>query len=187
MRGDVTRLAVIVAEARDVRRRGAGQPLRRGVPGRGRPAYSFCPGARAVYEGPASELIADPTPFASAGLLAPDVLRAQMLARECGCDVGSFTLDPVRAAAALCSRPRERMMGIPVPFGQFVPVDSPVHRLEPRVKLGLVVCYTVVLFSSAGWTGLGLATALVVLALLLSRVPLRLAMRGSATCRSLAR
>ena len=69
-------------------------------------------------------------------------------------------------------------MGIPVPFGQYVPIDSPVHRLEPRVKLGLVACYTVVLFSSAGWAGLGLATALVLLALVLSRVPLRLAMRG---------
>jgi len=69
-------------------------------------------------------------------------------------------------------------MGIPVPFGQFVPIDSPVHRLEPRVKLGLVACYTVVLFSSAGWAGLGLASALVILALLLSRVPIRLALRG---------
>jgi energy-coupling factor transport system permease protein len=69
-------------------------------------------------------------------------------------------------------------MGIPVPFGQFVPLDSPVHRLEPRVKLALVVCYTVVLFSSAGWTGLGLATAMAAAALVVSRVPLRLAMRG---------
>jgi energy-coupling factor transport system permease protein len=69
-------------------------------------------------------------------------------------------------------------MGIPIPFGQFVPLDSPVHRLEPRVKLGLVACYTVILFSSSGWSGLGLATALAVLALALSRVPMRLALRG---------
>ncbi len=69
-------------------------------------------------------------------------------------------------------------MGIPVPFGQYVPIDSPVHRLEPRVKLALVACYTVLLFSSAGWSGLGLATVLVVFALLLSRVPIHLALRG---------
>ena len=69
-------------------------------------------------------------------------------------------------------------MGIPVPFGQFVPIDSPVHRLEPRVKLALVACYTVILFSSAGWYGLGLATAIVVLVLSLSRVPVLLALRG---------
>jgi energy-coupling factor transport system ATP-binding protein len=56
---------------------------------------------RAVYDGSATDLIADPSPFASGGLLAPDVLRVQMLARERGCDVGPFTLDPVRAAASL--------------------------------------------------------------------------------------
>lgn len=58
-------------------------------------------GGRAVYDGTALDLIADPTPFASAGLLAPDVLRIQMQARARGCDVGSFTLDPLDAAAAL--------------------------------------------------------------------------------------
>jgi energy-coupling factor transport system ATP-binding protein len=57
-------------------------------------------GGRAVYDGPAADLVADPTPFASAGLLAPDVLRVQMLARDQGLDVGAFTLDPVLAAAA---------------------------------------------------------------------------------------
>jgi len=69
-------------------------------------------------------------------------------------------------------------MAIPVPFGQFVPIDSPVHRLEPRIKLALVACYTIVLFSPSGWSGLGLATALAVCALLLSRVPLHFALRG---------
>jgi energy-coupling factor transport system ATP-binding protein len=55
----------------------------------------------AVYDGRAADLVADPTPFAAAGLLAPDVLRAQMLARDRGCDVGAFTLDPIDAATAL--------------------------------------------------------------------------------------
>ena len=69
-------------------------------------------------------------------------------------------------------------MAVPIPFGQYVPLDSPIHRLEPRVKLGLVGCFTVILFSSSGWSGLGLASALVVLALALSHVPPRLALRG---------
>jgi len=56
---------------------------------------------RAVYDGPAADLIAEPAPFAAAGLLAPDVLRAQMLARARGRDVGQFTLDPIHAAASL--------------------------------------------------------------------------------------
>ncbi|MEI7813269.1 MAG: ATP-binding cassette domain-containing protein [Coriobacteriia bacterium] len=56
---------------------------------------------RAVYDGPAADIIAEPAPFADAGLLAPDVLRVQMLARARGHDVGRFTLDPARAAASL--------------------------------------------------------------------------------------
>ncbi|NTU71010.1 MAG: ATP-binding cassette domain-containing protein [Coriobacteriia bacterium] len=55
-------------------------------------------GGRPVFAGDASALVADPAPFASAGLIAPDVLRFQMLARERGIDVGPFTLDPVEAA-----------------------------------------------------------------------------------------
>lgn len=69
-------------------------------------------------------------------------------------------------------------MTVPVPFGQFVPSDSPLHRLEPRVKLALVVCYTVVLFASASWWGLGLGSLLALGALLVSGIPPRIALRG---------
>lgn len=54
---------------------------------------------KAVFEGAASSLIVNPAPFAAAGLIAPDVLRFQMLARDRGYDPGPFTLDPVAAAA----------------------------------------------------------------------------------------
>ncbi len=52
----------------------------------------------AVFNGPADALIADPSPFAEAGLSAPEVLRFQLLARERGADPGPFTLDPEVAA-----------------------------------------------------------------------------------------
>ena len=58
-------------------------------------------GGAAVYDGRADDLIADPSPFALAGLLAPEVLRVQMLARDRGCRIGLFTLDPVQAAELL--------------------------------------------------------------------------------------
>jgi energy-coupling factor transport system permease protein len=69
-------------------------------------------------------------------------------------------------------------MAVPVPFGQFVPGDSPVHRLDPRVKLALVVAYCVVLFATTGWSGLGVATLLSVGAIAVSGVPVRLVLRG---------
>lgn len=69
-------------------------------------------------------------------------------------------------------------MSIPVPFGQYVPGTSPIHRIDPRVKLGLVVAYTAVLFGADGWWGLVAAIAVASLALGLSGVPLALALRG---------
>lgn len=69
-------------------------------------------------------------------------------------------------------------MSIPVPFGQYVPGDSPVHRLDPRVKIGVTVVLTVALFAASGWTGLGVTAVLVAIAVALSRVPVHLVVRG---------
>jgi energy-coupling factor transport system ATP-binding protein len=56
-----------------------------------------------AFFGPAADIVEDPSPFADAGLVAPDVLRFQLLARERGCDPGAFTLDPERAAANIAA------------------------------------------------------------------------------------
>jgi energy-coupling factor transport system permease protein len=69
-------------------------------------------------------------------------------------------------------------MAVPVPFGQYVPGDSAVHRLEPRAKLGLAVLYTVLLFTSSTWAGFAVAAALAIAAIAVSGVPLHLALRG---------
>jgi len=69
-------------------------------------------------------------------------------------------------------------MTVPVPFGQFVPGDSPVHRLDARVKIGVTAAFTVALFAFDSWVGLALAAIAVVGALALSTVPWRLAARG---------
>jgi len=66
----------------------------------------------------------------------------------------------------------------PVPFGQYVPGDSPVHRLDARVKLALVVAYTVVLFSSRDFAGLCAAALAAFAAVVIAQVPWRLALRG---------
>lgn len=69
-------------------------------------------------------------------------------------------------------------MSIPVPFGQYVPVDSPVHSLDPRAKLGLTAAYTAMLFTVGGFAGLAIAAGFASVAIAVSRVPLRLAARG---------
>jgi len=66
----------------------------------------------------------------------------------------------------------------PVPFGQYVPVDSFVHSLEPRAKMGLVLVYTVMLFAVQDFAGLAFAAVLALFAVALSRVPPTLVLRG---------
>lgn len=69
-------------------------------------------------------------------------------------------------------------MRVPVAFGQYVPVSSPVHRLDAKAKMGLVAAYTAALFTIDGFLGLAVMALLVVLAISLARVPAALALRG---------
>jgi len=64
------------------------------------------------------------------------------------------------------------------PFGQYVPVDSPVHRLEARAKMALVAAFTVLLFGVEGFGGLAIGAAITAVAVRASRVPPRLVIRG---------
>jgi energy-coupling factor transport system permease protein len=63
-------------------------------------------------------------------------------------------------------------------LGQYVPVASPVHALDARAKMALVVAFTVMLFTVSGFGGLAAAGLLTALAVRLSRVPWRAAARG---------
>jgi len=66
----------------------------------------------------------------------------------------------------------------PVPFGQYYPGDSLVHRLEPRAKMGLVAAFMAMLFTVEGFAGLLIAAMLISTAIATSAVPPRLVLRG---------
>lgn len=68
-----------------------------------------------------------------------------------------------------------------MPFGQYVPLDSPVHRLEPRVKIGLLAAFVAALFTADAWTGLAACAGVLALAVAASRVPPRILLRGVRT------
>jgi len=70
------------------------------------------------------------------------------------------------------------LMAVPVPFGQFVPGDSAVHRLDARAKIGVTLAFTLALFALDSWWGLAVAGVTVAAAVSLSGVPWRLAARG---------
>jgi len=69
-------------------------------------------------------------------------------------------------------------MSVPVPFGQYVRIDSPVHRLDARTKIGVTFAFTIALFAVQSWWGLALVAVVALAAVALSRVPLGLAARG---------
>lgn len=69
-------------------------------------------------------------------------------------------------------------MRVPTAFGQYVPVDSPVHALDAKAKMGLVAAFTTATFLVEGFVGLAVMAGFVAAAIGISRVPWRIALRG---------
>jgi len=66
-------------------------------------------------------------------------------------------------------------------LGQYVPLDSPVHRLDAAAKMGIATAFTVALFMAERFLGLAVFALLVVGAVAIARVPARMALRGVRT------
>ncbi|MCI8359882.1 MAG: energy-coupling factor transporter transmembrane protein EcfT [Clostridiales bacterium] len=63
-------------------------------------------------------------------------------------------------------------------IGQFFPAKSPLHRMDPRAKLLLLIVYIVFIFIAGNPFSLGLMTLSVAAVLLLSRVPLKIYLKN---------
>ncbi len=65
-----------------------------------------------------------------------------------------------------------------VTIGQYVPRESPVHRLDPRTKIAGVTAFMVVIFVARDFVGYGLLTLFVLGVIVLARIPLGFVLRG---------
>ena len=65
-----------------------------------------------------------------------------------------------------------------ITLGQYYPVDSVIHRLDPRTKLAGTMVFLVSLFVTSSPAGYLLATAALVICIALSRVPFGYMTRG---------
>lgn len=65
-----------------------------------------------------------------------------------------------------------------ITLGQYYPVDSVLHRLDPRTKLFGTMVFIVSLFLANSLAAYGIATLFLVLAIRLSRVPFSFMVRG---------
>lgn len=65
-----------------------------------------------------------------------------------------------------------------ITIGQHFPGDSPVHRLDPRIKLLLTLAYIIVLFAVPNISGMVLAFAVVLGLYLAAKIPLKVLARS---------
>ena len=65
-----------------------------------------------------------------------------------------------------------------ITLGQYFPGNSPIHRLDPRTKLILLIAYIVALFAAADWISYGVMFGILTMTIGISRVPLKAFIRG---------
>ena len=65
-----------------------------------------------------------------------------------------------------------------ITIGQYYPVDSPIHRLDPRTKLIGTLTFIISLFLFKSIAGYLVATAFLVTVIRLSKVPFKFMVRG---------
>ena len=65
-----------------------------------------------------------------------------------------------------------------ITLGQYFPGNSPVHRLDPRTKLVLLVVYIVALFTAAKWTAYLLIFIFLAVTIAVSGIPLKSIVKG---------
>ena len=65
-----------------------------------------------------------------------------------------------------------------ITLGQYFPGKSPVHRLDPRTKLIVLVAYIVVLFTAKSWITYGLCFGFLALCIGISTIPVKSIVKG---------
>ena len=65
-----------------------------------------------------------------------------------------------------------------IPLGQYYPADSPIHRLDPRVKIPATLLFIIELFIVDNFIGFAICAAVLGIVIAVSTVPLKFIMRG---------
>ena len=65
-----------------------------------------------------------------------------------------------------------------ITLGQYYSVDSPIHRLDPRVKIILAVLYIVIVFLSANILSMTLLLLSAFVLIALSNIPIKIVLKS---------
>lgn len=69
-------------------------------------------------------------------------------------------------------------MAIEISFGQYLPLDSYIHRLDPRIKLIITLINIIIIFIVKGFIGYAFLACFLIALILLSRIPPLYIFRG---------
>ena len=58
-------------------------------------------------------------------------------------------------------------------FGKYIPLDTPIHRLDPRAKILAMLVALVAIFIPAGWYGYGIIAVVILFVIYLSKIKLK--------------
>ena len=65
-----------------------------------------------------------------------------------------------------------------ITLGQFFPGNSPVHKMDPRAKLVMLVVYIVALFVAVSWISYAVMLAFLAMVIAISKIPVKNLLRG---------
>src|SRR5690625_8047623 len=63
-------------------------------------------------------------------------------------------------------------------IGQSVPTQSLIHRIDPRTKITIIFVYVIIVFFANNVLSYSLLTGFAILAILLTKIPIRLILKG---------
>ena len=63
-------------------------------------------------------------------------------------------------------------------IGRYLPLNSFIHKRDPRLKIGLLLLFLIAVFFDAGFIGYGILSAYVILCLLLSKISFKDVMKA---------
>lgn len=65
-----------------------------------------------------------------------------------------------------------------ITIGQYFPGKSLIHRLDPRVKIVLTLCYIIMLFIAKGAAGLGIGIVFLIISYWISKIPPKMILKS---------
>lgn len=65
-----------------------------------------------------------------------------------------------------------------ITFGQYFPAESPLHRIDPRAKLILMIAYIVLIFIGNNFVSLALSVAFLAFIIIISKIPARMVLKS---------